>query len=287
MRCLMMTKQQEFKGIIDYKMDEIDPNTWEIDMYYIIDHTFDAIDLTASPCNDTNIIKGMKYITERKNILKIIVCMKMIIIDQNDGNIVAKIRYNPIICIIVNAIIHICSCTLNTNIDSGNKLNTNRIICHTLNRSIIIMFRIRYYDKFDVKVNEINYIYQIAHEINNFVITINVCDLILNQMKNLAGKAWLFKFMVIGYIAGTIKSGYTTQQTNILKIIIYINTIIIYQHSGDIFSKINVYMCIILNTIGAMHSRRTHKLRTNSSSDHKLNQNRIIQYTLNTKIIIS
>lgn len=43
------------------------------------------------------------------------------------------------------------------------------------------MFVIRYYDYFDTNVNEMNCIWQIRHEINNFIKTIiNAYDLILN-----------------------------------------------------------------------------------------------------------
>ena len=88
-------------------------------------------------------------------------------------------------------------------------------IHYSLDGSMIVMLRIRYYDEFDANANEIDYIYQIAYEINNFIITIiNLSDLITNQINNFAGEAYLFIGMVF-----TIDSSFTIRFLDALTII--------------------------------------------------------------------
>ena len=75
------------------------------------------------------IMNPLLSLQSNENIFQIIVC---IISDQNNDNICNKVRYTCIMWIIVNVINIIWDYKWNTNINSGNILNENRIIGYTL-----------------------------------------------------------------------------------------------------------------------------------------------------------
>ena len=76
------------------------------------------------------------------------------------------------------------------------------------------------------------------------------------------------------------RTKYMIQQTNIFKIILCINIIFIYQHNGNIFSKVSC-MCIIWVIIIAIRSMYCYQLDANTNNSCTLNQNRRTRYQLN------
>ena len=134
----------------------------------------DRLKIVKPGCN-----KRIEYTSQQA----IILCINTILVYEHNGNIFDKIC---VIWISANRINSICADKTNTNFNSGNKLNTNRIICHTLDKNIIIMFMIKYYDEFDANVNKIDHICQIANKTNNFdfrITIFKVYDLALYQIQ--------------------------------------------------------------------------------------------------------
>ena len=104
-------------------------------------------------------------------------------------NNLPRIGHICIIGIIINTNNIIWVLKLNINSHNGKKLNQNKIICHTLNKDIIIMCML------DTNMIKINHVHQIAQETNNFdfIITIiNLFNLILRQIRKFVGQAYLW-----------------------------------------------------------------------------------------------
>ena len=139
--------------------------------------------------------KSVQYTTPPKNIVKIIVCMFIITIYQHSRSIFNNISHTGTIWIIPNTIDTICAYKLDTNTNGDNKLNQSKIICHTLNKSIVIIVMITIYNAFDGNMNETDNIYPIVQQINNFdfiISSINVSDRILYEIKKLTVETTLF-----------------------------------------------------------------------------------------------
>ena len=158
----LTTAETEFKGIIDYKMDDDDQIAIRIDIM-------------------------KKYTTQQTNILRNILCVIIIIIYKHNGNTVNQINYKCIIWIITTAT-NFCAYKLDININSDNKLKENRIIWHKLNTSIIIAFMIKGYEKFDANMNTLNHIYQMLQKLNYFDFIITTIN---TQMTKLPDEAYL------------------------------------------------------------------------------------------------
>ena len=91
------------------------------------------------------------------------------------------------------------------------------------------------------------------------------------------------------YLAPKIRQGcnnsieYTTKQKSIFKIILWINMDAVYQHNGIISNRISC-ICTILMIINITYSICTNELHANNSGGYGLNQNKIIQCSLNKNI---
>ena len=132
--------------------------------------------------------KRIKYTSQQA----IILCINIIFVYEHNCNI---LKQTFVIWIMANGINSICADKASTNINSDNKLNKNGIVYHALDKSIIIMFMIKYYDEFDANMNKIYLICQIPNETNNFdlsITIIKVYDLVLYQMTKVTNQACLF-----------------------------------------------------------------------------------------------
>ena len=100
------------------------------------------------------------------------------------GVIFVEIVHIYIFWIKTNIINIICTHKLNKNSNSSDKLNQNRIICHTLDKPIVSTVLNKDYDEFDANVNKLDYIYQILYKIG-ILDAINISYVILYQIRTI------------------------------------------------------------------------------------------------------